>query len=257
MRKYIVVAVLLLLMVAFAGIALGHEVVEVKDGATIRGVVRFKGAMPSEETIAIDKNVDICGSEQKPGKYIITGGRVKNVVVFIDNPKKGKPIPRDTAVALKIKNCSVEPHVSIGFVGGRFIFENDDDILHTLQLKLWLEYQRKVSARPLKDGATIYNIAFPNKGRKIEKPIKEFHRYQPDTGFIRVTSNSHPWMRGYIFIFDHPYAAVTDEKGAFVINDIPPGEYLLKVWHEGLGWQDKRVKLSPGETAEIEILYEK
>jgi len=256
-RKYIVVAVSLLLTVAFAGIALGHEVVEVKDGATIRGVVKFKGAMPADETIAIDKNTDVCGREQKLNKYIITNSLVKNVVVFIDNPGKGKPIPKGTSVALRIKNCRVEPHVSVGFVGGRFIFENDDDILHTLQLKLWLEYQRKVSGRPLKDGATIYNIALPNKGRQIEKPIKEFHRYQPDTGFIRVTSNSHPWMRGYIFIFDHPYAAVTDEKGTFVIDNIVPGEYLLRVWHEGFGWQERKVKLSPRETAEVEILYEK
>ncbi|GAB4409936.1 MAG: methylamine utilization protein [Thermodesulfovibrionales bacterium] len=257
MRKYLVVAISILVVAAFAGIALGHEIVEVKDGAAIRGIVKFKGAMPADETIAIDKNIDICGKEQKLGKYIITGGMVKNVVVFIDNPKKGKPIPKNTTVAIRIKNCRVEPHVSVGFVGGRFIFENDDDILHTLQLKLWLEYQRKVSARPLQDGATIYNIAFPNKGRRIEKPIKEFHRYQPDTGFIRVTSNSHPWMRGYIFVFDHPYAAVTDEKGAFVIDNIPPGEYLLKVWHEGLGWQEKKVKLSSKETADIEIVYEK
>lgn len=259
MMKYfagVFVSVLAALLL-FAGAAMGHETVEVKNGATIKGVVKFKGIVPSDEAIAIDKNVEVCGKEQKLNKYTITNSMVKNVVVFIDEPKKGKPIPKNTVVDIAIKKCLVEPLVSVGFVGGKFVLRNDDDILHTLQLKLWLEYQRKVSARPLENGATIYNIAFPLKGKKIEKPIKGSHRYQPDTGVIRVTSNTHTWMRGYVFAFDHPYAAVTDEKGFFVIDNLLPGEYVLKVWHEGFGWQEKKIKLSPSETANIEIMYEK
>lgn len=241
----------------FAGVAMGHEVVDVKNGATIRGVVKFKGTMPPDESVAIDRNVEVCGKEQKLNKYIITDSKIKNAVVFIDEPKKGKPIPKNTAVALTINKCKVEPLVSVGFVGGKFLLRNDDDILHTLQLKLWLEYQRKVSDRPLKDGATIYNLAFPQKGKQIEKPIKGSHRYQKDTGVIRVTSNSHPWMRGFVFVFDHPYAAVTDDKGSFVIDNLLPGEYVLKVWHEGFGFQEKKIRLSPSETANIEMVYEK
>jgi hypothetical protein len=255
--KHLVVAVSILFVAAFAGIALGHEVVEVKDGATIKGVVKFKGTVSADETIAIDRNTDICGKEQKLNKHIINDSMVKNVVVFIDDPKKGKPIPKDSKVELAIKKCMVEPLVSIGFVGGNFILRNDDEILHTLQLKLWLEYQLKVSARPLKDGATIYNIAFPQKGKVIEKPIKAAHRYQADTGVIRVTSNSHTWMRGYVFAFDHPYAAVTDDNGSFVIDNLLPGEYTLKIWHEGFEWQEKKIKLTEKETANIEIVYEK
>lgn len=256
MIKYAVISVVSALLF-FAGAAMGYEVVDVKNGATIKGVVKFKGIVPTDGSVAIDRNVEVCGKEQKLNKYIITNSLVKNVVVFIDEPKKGKPIPKNSVVDLTINKCKVEPLVSVGFVGGKFLLRNNDDILHTLQLKLWLEYQRKVSARPLENGATIYNIALPHKGKKIEKPIKESHRYQPDTGVIRITSNSHIWMRGYIFVFDHPYAAVTDDKGSFVIDNLLPGEYVLKVWHEGFGFQEKKIKLSPGETANIETVYEK
>ncbi len=255
MIKYFVSVLSALLL--FAGAALGHEVVEVKNGATIKGVVKFKGAVPFDESIAIDKNAEVCGKKQKLNKYTITNSMVKNAVVFIDEPKKGKPIPKNTVVDLTISKCRVEPLVSVGFVGGKFLLRNDDDILHTLQLKLWLEYQKKVSDRHLKDGATIYNLAFPQKGRQIEKPIKEYHRYRQDTGVIRVTSGSHPWMRGYVFVFDHPYATVTDEKGSFVIDNLLPGEYVLKTWHEGFGFQERKIRLSPTETADIEIMYEK
>ncbi|MEW6410411.1 MAG: carboxypeptidase-like regulatory domain-containing protein [Nitrospirota bacterium] len=255
MTKYLVVLLIALLL--FTGVAMGYEVVEVKNGATIKGVVSFKGTLPADETIAIDRDVEVCGKEQKLNKYIITDSKIKNAVVFIDRPKKGKPLSVDTPVDLTIKNCKVEPLVSVGFVGGRFRFKNDDSILHTLQLKLWLEYQRRVSDRPLKDGATIYNIAFPRKGRVIEKPIKRSHRYQPDTGSIRVTSNTHPWMRGYVFAFDHPYAAVTDDKGSFALENLLPGEYALRVWHEGFGMQERKIKVSSGEVLEVEIEFGK
>ncbi|MBI4687758.1 MAG: carboxypeptidase regulatory-like domain-containing protein [Nitrospirae bacterium] len=254
MKKYLLaVAVSLVLMLGFTGLVFAHEVVEVKDGATIKGVVKVKGAIPQDEAVAIDTNKDVCGKEQKMNKFIASDSGIKNAVVFIDNPGKGKSLPKESIVNLTLKKCAAEPLVSIGFVGGKFVFKNEDPLLHTLQLKLWLEYQRKVSARPLKEGATIYNIALPNKDTHIEKPIKFYHRYHPDTGFIRVTSNTHTWMRGYVFIFDHPYAVVTDEKGAFVLDNLLPGEYVLKVWHEGFGMQERKIKVAQGEVSEIKV----
>lgn len=36
---------------------------------------------------------------------------------------------------------------------------------------------------------------------------------------------------------EHPYHAVTDEDGAFLLTDVPPGSYDLIAWHPGLGYQ--------------------
>jgi RNA polymerase sigma factor (sigma-70 family) len=52
----------------------------------------------------------------------------------------------------------------------------------------------------------------------------------------RFTSNVHHWAVGYVWAFDHPYAAVTDEAGRFVIRDAPLGTWRLKVWQEKVGW---------------------
>lgn len=248
-------AVSLLLLII--SVAYGYDAVDVKDGGRVKGVVRLTGDVPPDETVAINKDEEICGKEQHLHKYMVTDSGLKNAVVFIDNPGKGRPVPEGSAVGFTIRSCMVDPLVSVGFVGGRFLFRNEDPILHTLQLKLELGYQKKVSKRPLKDGATIYNIAFPKTGKEIERPIKRFHRYQQDTGFIRVTSNTHPWIKGYVFVFDHPYATVTDERGAFVIDNLPSGEYVLKTWHEGLGWQERSIRVSHHETSDIEIVYEK
>jgi hypothetical protein len=237
------------------GAAQGYEVVDVKNGATLKGSVNFSGSLPPVEKNIITQDVEYCGGAQEVDKYVVDDSRVKNAVVWLEGVEKGKVLPKKS-VPIIIKKCVAEPHVGIGFVGGEYLFKNEDEILHTIQLKLGLAYQKRISERPVKDGATIYNIALPLKDLQIEKPIKNYHKYSEETGFIQIRSNIHNWINGYIFIFDHPYAAVTDEKGAFVMDNIPPDEYLLKVWHEGFGMQEKKIKVTPGGLVEANIAFD-
>ncbi len=46
----------------------------------------------------------------------------------------------------------------------------------------------------------------------------------------------HKWMNCWVRVFDHPYFAVTNEKGEFVIKDAPAGKFRLVVWQESVGW---------------------
>ena len=167
MVKYFVVVLTIILWAVSVGPAPGYEVIEQKNGAILKGTVNFKGIVPPDETIIINKNADYCGKERKVGKYLVSESMVKNVVVWIEGIKKGKAIPQKP-VDVTIKKCRAVPHVNIGFVGGVYIFRNDDEILHTVQSKLGLAYQKRVSRRPLEDGATIYNLALPKKGLQIE-----------------------------------------------------------------------------------------
>jgi hypothetical protein len=54
---------------------------------------------------------------------------------------------------------------------------------------------------------------------------------------VLVECNIHPWMKGYIRVFNHPYFAVTDENGAFEFKNAPAGKYRLMVWHGSGGWK--------------------
>jgi hypothetical protein len=54
---------------------------------------------------------------------------------------------------------------------------------------------------------------------------------------IMLECNIHPWMRGRLAVYDHPYFAVTDENGNFEIKLAPAGTYRLTGYHEGLGWR--------------------
>jgi hypothetical protein len=55
----------------------------------------------------------------------------------------------------------------------------------------------------------------------------------PEPSPVPVSCSVHPWMRSYVLIKDHPYAAVTDKDGRFTIPNLPAGiELEFQVWHE-------------------------
>lgn len=49
---------------------------------------------------------------------------------------------------------------------------------------------------------------------------------------VQIQCSIHPWMNGWVRVFNHPYFAVTDENGAFEIPKAPAGDYRLVIWHE-------------------------
>ncbi|MCG6552896.1 MAG: hypothetical protein L7F77_11245 [Candidatus Magnetominusculus sp. LBB02] len=246
--------VLLVTALLVASVSFAYEGGEVKGGVDVKGVIKYSGTPPQEQPLHIEKDEAVCGKEQKPDAYIVSSDKgIKNAVVWLEGVSKGKALPKQDTV-ITIKSCKVEPLVGLGFVDNDYVIKNEDTILHTIQLKLGLSYQKEVSGRPLKDGSTILNLALPTQNCEIKKPIKGYHRLTKDTGFISVKSNAHDWMRGYVFVFDQPYAAVTDAAGKFELTNVPPGEYVLRVWHEGMGISEQKIKADPdSKPIEIEI----
>jgi len=143
----------------------------------------------------------------------------------------------------------MHPHVQAVVLGAEMTIQNSDPFLHTTRGRL-------------PDFRQSFNLVFPRgtlpKEQKIRFP-----------GVITVTCDTHAHMRAYILSFDHPYFAVTDEDGRFHIDQVPPGSYTLKAWHEG--WRivaydhDGRpmyeephvvtaeVRVRPGETTDVDL----
>jgi hypothetical protein len=66
----------------------------------------------------------------------------------------------------------------------------------------------------------------------------------PKAETIKITCDAHTWMSGWVVVHEHPYYAVTDESGRFVLSDVPPGEYTLRIWHETMGEKRHPVKVT-------------
>ncbi len=192
-----------------------YKVIKVIDGGSISGKALYTGkTVPEDDTIALTSEQKLCGTSLAAGKFLINDRReIKNVVVYLADIKAGKKTP-NVPVVIDNVMCAFQPRVSIGYKGNMAINKNTDPVLHNFHGYV--------------NGRTAYNIAVPEKGLQVERKLIR-------DGLMTVKCNPHPWMTSYVYIFSHPYAALTNAQGEFSISDIPAGSYEIKAWHEGLG----------------------
>lgn len=204
-----------------SGAVFAYDEVEVKDGGQIMGHVKFVGTPPKIEPIKVNKNEDYCGNE-KASEVLIVGkdGGVRFAVGYLENVDKGKAINRTKQTDLDQKKCLFTPHVNTITKGTDLATINSDTVLHNANMEV-----KELPEGDEKQGIQMFNFGQPKQNQVYVKKVRKM-------GQVKVTCDSHTHMRGYILAFDHPYHAVTDETGTFVIDNIPPGKYTLKVWHE-------------------------
>ncbi len=215
-----------------------YETIEVKNGGSIEGIVEyFASTVPQDKTYTLSSDVRYCGKEIRTEKYLISPDKkIKNVVVYIEEINRGRAIPEETVVVVDTK-CTFVPHAGIGFKGNKFVVKNEDPVLHTIHIYTHIS------------GKTMFNIGLPEKGSTVIKTLTK-------TGLMDLSCDCHPWMQGYVYVFEHPYAAVTDERGKFVIENIPPGTYTVGAWHEALGnIKLSDVRVESGKASKIKLQY--
>ncbi|GAB4411057.1 MAG: hypothetical protein OHK0032_06900 [Thermodesulfovibrionales bacterium] len=236
--KRILVFVMVFSMM-LAGASLAYEVVDVKNGGGIKGKIKAAAKYESP-VLKIDKDTEFCGKSQPSKMYELSPSlEVKNVLVIVEDVKKGKAAPK-TDAAIDNKKCYFEPLVSVAYKGANFVIKNSDPILHNTNLGVLLDSKRR----------TVYNLALPKKDQVITKPDRV-------AGLLGVKCDAHSWMRAYVYSSEHPYVAVTDEHGSFEIKDLLPGKYKVKFWHEGLGEVTKEVEVSAGKASELNVTMSK
>jgi plastocyanin len=84
------------------------------------------------------------------------------------------------------------------------------------------------------------------------------HRFAVEPGHqpVRTGCDIHPWMRGWIYVFEHPCFAVTDERGRFEIGGVPVGRYKLQYRQPDIraaGERDLVIAQRRAATVQIEI----
>ena len=237
MQKVILFVAVVAVIFSLSSNSLAYETMEVKNGGSIEGVVEFTGGnVPKDAMLTLSSEQKFCGKSLPAEKYVIKDKKIGNVVVYIEEIKAGKAMPNEP-VTLTNEKCAFVPHVAVGFKGNKFIEKNDDTIFHNIHTYI--------------NGKTMYNIGLPDKGSSVAKPLTK-------TGIIEVTCDSHPWMHGFLYVSDNPYAVVTNEKGEFSIKNIPPGTYTIEAWHEALGKiKVGNIKGESGKPSKIKLEYKK
>ncbi len=211
-----------------------YEEVTVTNGATIRGTVKVQGQLPKLPPLQISKYKEVC--RDVPNETLIVGPSqgLRYAVVTLEGIVKGKAVEREVQHELDNVKCRFAPHVQTASVGQFVLLKNTDPILHTAHAYF-------------ASGQPHFNVGlYP--GRTSRKPLVT-------PGIVKILCEVHPWMSAYIVVTEHPYHAVTDAYGEYLINDVPAGNYRLRVWHESLGAEDKTVEVKAGASLNIDFVF--
>ncbi len=74
-------------------------------------------------------------------------------------------------------------------------------------------------------------------------------------GVVVLGCNIHDWMLGYIVVLDTPYFGKTGAHGRASLSHVPPGSYVLHLWHPLLKGA-KKVLARPVEVTAHGVLQE-
>lgn len=204
-------------------------------GAEVAGKITLKGTPPKEVNIGLDP---LCGRLHTEGvttqHYVVAGdGGLKDVFVYIKEAPGGKayepPAGAKTPVLDQVK-CIYTPYISGVMVNQEFIVRNSDPLMHN------------VHATPKAEGNKEFNVGQPVKGMeyKASFPKREV--------LLRFKCDVHPWMFAYVGVMDHPWFAVTNEKGEFKLPaDLPAGEYTLVALHRKAGELTQKITVADGD----------
>jgi len=226
--------VAILLVAGWSRTSRAYDEISIKDGATIRGVVKVDGKLPKLPPLQITKYKEVCKDAANESLIVGPGQGVRYAVVTLEGITKGKAVERESVHELDNVKCRFIPHVLAASVGQFIVFKNSDPILHTAHAFFTSEQPQ-------------FNVGlFP--GRVSRKPLVT-------AGVAKIRCEVHPWMAAYVVVTDHPYHSVTDAYGEYLINDIPPGNYRLKVWHESLGTEEKPVEVKVGATVKLDFVF--
>ena len=133
-------------------------------------------------------------------------------VVFL-RPEVTEAIPAALPVpVMDQKNAHFVPRIVVVPAGGRVRFLNSDPMFHNV-----------FSLSPIKK----FDLGRYPKGNS--KFVTFDH-----PGVVQVFCDIHAEMIGFVVVVDGPHYAVLDGDGHYRISDVPPGNYDVAVWAEGL-----------------------
>ncbi len=196
------------------------------QAGTLKGEVKYTGKIPDPVVHQTGKFKKVCGPEIQGESLILENQKVKNVVVWLDGKMAKKLKNKPGTYSINQKNCAYSPHVLAMPKGSELQILTSDPINHN-----------------------IHTYSFDNDPINIMfLPGQDYSQEMEEPEVVKVSCDLHGWMEAYIVVTPNSYFAVTGNDGAFEIKDVPPGKYTLRLWHEELGEEFRKIEIGKNVT---------
>jgi len=212
-----------LLLVCFTAVA---------HAGSVKGTVLFEGEPPDQPTVKRDADPK-CGKDRPDEAVVVAKGKLRDVVVRIQNGTTGTHDAPKDPVVLDQKDCSYVPRVSGIVAGQKVVVKNSDGTFHNVWGQL--------------AGKDLWNK--PQGPKAADLTLDPAAAKAGDV--VELKCGVHAWMHGYIAVQDSPYFAVTDSEGKFEIKDLPVGTYTLEAWHPVLGTKSMQIVIGKGKRGDV------
>ncbi len=236
----------------FPGLGLpGSEPPGQGEYGTVKGRLVWGGDNPPPPANLVEKgqaprDADVCAKDKPiPARDLVVDPKSKGVAygfAYIVRPKGSNPeavqnlISRAPKVELDQKNCAFEPYVLPMHQDQVLLIKSSDPKNHNVRYSAF-------------QNGGFNQIVGPGAQMEVKLVAERFP--------IVLACDIHPWMKGYIMVFDHPFFTTTASDGSFEIKGVPAGDQNLIVWQETVGYvtpgqsRGMPVKVRAGEVTDV------
>lgn len=218
--------------------AVPYSVVDVVTPGRITGDVSFTGTAPADTAVVVPADQNGCGVPLTVQLLARSNGKVGNAVVWLTDVRRGRALPRDRRFQLVNDNCAWNPQLQVAVAGGALNVVNYDPLAE------------RALATDVSSGDTVAIAPFTDDGQVIP-----YDRLLSQSRVLEFSVESRPMSRAWVVVLDQPYFAVTDARGSFSIDSVPPGVHHIRAWHPMLGVADGTVTVAPNGTAAVSLQF--
>jgi plastocyanin len=163
------------------------------------------------------------------------GAGLRNVYVHVASGLGDRVFaPPGAAAVMDQVDCAFVPHVLDVQANQSIDFANGDPVVHNV--------------RAIGEKNRVFNVSMPGHGKTVR-------RYFSTPEVVKVRCDIHAWMSAFIAVESHPFHQVTGDDGAFALEGLPAGQYVVEAWHEKLGTRQQTVQVTEGETRKVDFTF--